>query len=613
MKKIFLIISFLLFPLFSQKVFAQADNSQDYFDISLDASYVVQENGITKVSQEFTIINKSPQYLIEEYAVIVGSNKIDNVVVTQQSKKLDTNVVNTTNQTSISIKFPDKNVGQGKKRVFTLNYNSPDIAIVSGNALEVSIPRLAKKNLFDNYQVSIETPLKYGGPSKSTPANSDWIAKNTHVLTKFDNLTDESILVFYGREQYYDLSLRYNLENTTEATGIIQIALPPDTLYQKMNYVDLNPTPLKIEKDSDGNWIASYQLQAQEKLIVHLTLQTLVSLDAIGDYPNVVPNSNYTREQKYWPNNKNIINLAQKQNSARDIYKYVVDTLSYNYQKIGNKNIRLGAQGTIQNPENSSCQEFTDLFVSLARAKNIPSRRLTGYAFTQNNVLRPLSLVQDVLHTWPEYYDYEKDTWIQVDPTWENTTGGINYFDQFDLNHIVFAINGDSSETPYPAGSYKFEEQNSKDVKVQFADNFSTANFDVKLSLDQYYFYQIPWIGRYSLKIQNLTGQAWYQIPLGVNSDDSNLQIHSNIEKIDALLPFQQITVPISAQSKNWSLPTEKALTIRLNNTYYHYDIKAGSQLSNYFSNPVALTLLGSSIIVITLTAGSLLVLRRKR
>ena len=38
-----------------------------------------------------------------------------------------------------------------------------------------------------------------------------------------------------------------------------------------------------------------------------------------------------------------------------------------------------------------------------------------------------------------------------VDPTWGDTTGGVDYYNFFDLNHIVFAYNGKSSEQPPPA------------------------------------------------------------------------------------------------------------------------------------------------------------------
>jgi len=82
--------------------------------------------------------------------------------------------------------------------------------------------------------------------------------------------------------------------------------------------------------------------------------------------------------------------------------------------------------------------EFTDTFITLVRALGIPAREINGYAYAQNDRLRPLGLEQDVLHSWPEYYDFASQTWQQVDPTWGNTTGGLDYFHKFDLDHFTF-------------------------------------------------------------------------------------------------------------------------------------------------------------------------------
>jgi len=60
----------------------------------------------------------------------------------------------------------------------------------------------------------------------------------------------------------------------------------------------------------------------------------------------------------------------------------------------------------LDNTTNAVCLEYTDLFVTLARAAGIPSRSIEGFAYTKNSRLRPLSLVDDVLHAWVQYYDF---------------------------------------------------------------------------------------------------------------------------------------------------------------------------------------------------------------
>jgi len=71
---------------------------------------------------------------------------------------------------------------------------------------------------------------------------------------------------------------------------------------------------------------------------------------------------------------------------------------------------------------------------------------------------------------WPEFYDDAQKIWIPVDPTWANTTGGIDYFDKLDFNHIAFSSMAFQVKYPYPAGFYKKPGATTKDVQVQFAD-----------------------------------------------------------------------------------------------------------------------------------------------
>jgi transglutaminase-like putative cysteine protease len=54
------------------------------------------------------------------------------------------------------------------------------------------------------------------------------------------------------------------------------------------------------------------------------------------------------------------------------------------------------------------CLEFTDLFIAIARAAGIPAREIDGFGYTQNAINRPISIDEDILHAWPEYYDTAK-------------------------------------------------------------------------------------------------------------------------------------------------------------------------------------------------------------
>ena len=184
--------------------------------------------------------------------------------------------------------------------------------------------------------------------------------------------------------------------------------------------------------------------------------------------------------------------LARDLKTPQAIYDYVVKTLTYDYTRSTSTNeTRIGAKEILSRPENAVCLEFTDLFIALARAAQIPAREVDGYAFTDNEAERPLSLIPDILHAWPEYYDDHKKAWVMVDPTWGNTTNGMDYFSTFDLSHIAFVIKGTDSTYPVPAGGYKISEKNTeRDVTVEFTkevlipnDNFSIVSEMEKAAL----------------------------------------------------------------------------------------------------------------------------------
>ena len=160
--------------------------------------------------------------------------------------------------------------------------------------------------------------------------------------------------------------------------------------------------------------------------------------------------------------------MALELKTPEAIYDYVVKTLKYDYSRVRANVERLGALAALKSPNTAICMKFTDLFIALARASGIPAREINGYAYTENPQIQPLSLVADVLHAWPEYYDKEEKVWIPIDPTWGSTTGGVDFFNKLDLRHFTFVIHGKDSVKPYAAGSYKLGTNPQKDVFVSF-------------------------------------------------------------------------------------------------------------------------------------------------
>lgn len=607
------LLSFLAVCVVSLFFFTLPLQADENFSSSLASTYTVDVNGDTQVQHHITITNKTPTLYTKQFALKISSQNIQDLTVISNGKTLESNVVKTEIGTNIAFTFDDEVVGVDKKRTIDLTYTDPDSAFLANKTLAVYIPKFQNSAVYDHYEVILKTPLEFGLPTSTQPTNNQSTQSKGFIVTQFTDLQNEGISAQFGQEQFYNLHLTYHLENTTNNSGITQIALPPDTAYQKMNYQELSPNPESMEKDVDGNWIATYNMAAQSKLPVTLIAKVKVSLYPNQLFPEIQPVKEHLKSQPYWETaNQHIVQQADKLPTIDDIYRTVVETLHYNKEVDLADNIRLGAAQSLEQPNQAVCQEFTDTFIALARAKQIPARRLTGFAYSQDSSLRPLSLIKDILHAWPEYFDPQSQHWIQVDPTWEQTTGGMDYFHQFDLNHIVFAINGVSSTTPYPAGTYKIPNQDSKDVEVSFSTDFPNDVSEPVISLQPKKIGQLTISGYYELTIENTTGTARYNTQLR-SQVPPNTRLSTGDYSISSLLPFEKKTIPLVLTTNSLLASDKVSLQLQINDIHTDFELTAGPKIIQVFKYPSLFTGLVVGLIVSTLTAGSILVFRRKK
>lgn len=463
-KKILLGLIILFFLSIYATSPAQADEN---FDIAAYISLAARDTGSTRVTQDIKITNKSEYYYTPSYELSVGSGDIKNIKVFDASGSIPfTLKENDKREKSIAVNFQKRIVGVGKVNSFTIQFDTENIVKKTGLVWEVNVPGLENPESFSSYTVVLQVPSSFGTATVIKPYKSFTNPAQGYTFSK-EELGKSGVLLIFGNEQGYQFNLVYHLANSNLFPIKTEIALPPDTAYQTVSVSSITPEPVNVYKDKDGNWLAVYQLAPQSKVNIRARGLVKVFSKPQKTDENVLPA--YTQKDVYWEQDDEIKKLGRKLSTPENIYTYVVNKLTYSYTKVTNKNTRLGAKEALQRPTFAVCLEFTDLFIALARAAGIPSRAVEGYAYTDNSKLRPLSLVNDVLHSWPEYYDKDKKQWIMVDPTWGNTTHGLDYFNTLDFSHIAFVINGANSSYPVPAGGYKLT-SNTKDVEVSFSD-----------------------------------------------------------------------------------------------------------------------------------------------
>lgn len=521
---LFFLLLFLFFP--------RSCQATGEFNISQNITYSVNRQGTASVHQDISLVNNYSQIYAKEYQITLTGASLKNITGADSSGNIIDSLRTDGDQTFISLKFSNPSIGKDQNHQFSLDYSITDFAKKKGNTWEIQFPVFTSSKDLQQATVSLEVPTDFGDLSfSSIPiASLHQLNDLTQISFNQTQIGSGKILLVFGNHQLFDFQLNYYLQNDRDYPVATEIPLPPDTNSQTVIFNSIEPSPLSINTDNDGNWLARYNLPGNSQLNVTVFGQAKVhpSVNYIEPPP---ASGEYLSSQKYWPvTDPQISSVSYPLNSAKSIYKYVVNTLNYDYTQIDSAS-RKGALSALNSPNTSLCTEFTDLFVTLARSQNIPAREIEGYAYSNNSKIKPTNPNSDILHAWPEYYDSTKQQWLAVDPTWEKTTNGIDYFTDLDLNHLTFVIHGLQSDYPAPPGSYK-SSPSDKSVYVNFATEELKPTFiSPKIT-----------ISNHQIIIKNPNLFSLHSLSL--SSSDPAIQ-----EKKSLLPPLGEITYELPAQS----------------------------------------------------------------
>ena len=576
-------ICLLFFAFFSLSIPKVAFGAGE-FTTNYNLRYQVNPDGVVHVSQDITLTNKLSAIYATKYSLTLPSTEIQNIKATDKTGSCQTEIKQNDKATTIIITFNEPVVGANKILNFNLNYDSLDMARKNGEVWEVNIPKIANESDVDNYSLSLAVPTSFDKPAFIRPEPIETLTEGDFTVYRFvkSQLAEAGINAAFGPFQIFDFTLFYHLKNPNLTTSETEIALPPDTAFQQLAYQKIDPLPLNITVDEDGNWLAKYRLKPREKIKITATGKVKIFAQSEKIFPTASQENLAKNLQpaRFWEkDNLEIIKIAQNLKTPREIYNLVVKTLNYDFSRVSQQAERMGAAQALANPNRAICMEFTDLFIALARTIGLPAREIDGFAYTTDARLRPLSLMADVLHAWPEYYDEQRQAWIPVDPTWGKTTNGVDYFSKTDLNHFAFVIHGESSEYPYPAGSYKLEDSLGKDVQVGFGEypqalETKTPDLQVKFDLPK----EILWgeTKKGMITLKNNGQSAVYSLELEVQSQGVEL-LSSGNKQIKILPPFASVEIPLVLKTKNLLAKREELITLTANNQQYGQKIKVGS------------------------------------
>ncbi|MFX0184296.1 MAG: transglutaminase-like domain-containing protein [Candidatus Hodarchaeota archaeon] len=137
----------------------------------------------------------------------------------------------------------------------------------------------------------------------------------------------------------------------------------------------------------------------------------------------------YQEGSYFWPTKSSTIQEISEKNwfKSDDLSNWVQSAHRFISTKINyreNQSERLGVYQALQTGT-GDCDEFTDLFITLARMRGIPCRRLTGYYISLGNI-------EADSHAWGEVLS-PKRGWITVDMA-------LNNLGNHTVNYVVLKI-----------------------------------------------------------------------------------------------------------------------------------------------------------------------------
>ncbi len=607
MLKRFFLLGFLAsLILFGNTPSAQASEE---FSISSKINYRASLDARMKVSHEVALTNKLSNVYAQEYSFTIEGGSPTNIYAWDELGSIDYQAFVQPELTRISLPLNQEVVGKDKTLRFGLSYNKDDLIKKTGDVWEVLIPKFVNSEKDESLSVFLEVPKDFGHLAfiSPTPISQEVNDDYQTFLFSQEQVGRSGVIAAFGEYQTFIFEINYHLKNSENKRVKTDIALPPDTSYQKIYYEEIEPKPENVVIDNNGNWLAQYTLNPHQNLDIKAKGLAKVFAKPYQKFTKPATLEPFLGSTNYWPVDEiSIQDKTQELKTIEQIYLYVVNLLSYDYSRVREGAERLGALKALEEPDRATCMEFTDLFVALARAAGIPAREVNGYAYTTNPQLRPLSLVQDILHSWPEYWDETAGVWVQVDPTWQNTTGGIDYFNKLDLGHFTFVIHGEEDDYPYPAGAYKTSENSGKDVKVDFGQ-FHEREPEEKIDL----IFEMPELiaselkSKGFLKIFNDSAMSLYNTKLKTNAEGVNLDFED--ENIEALPPFSYKKIPFTLSCSNLFKTGSAKIIVEIDGQIFEKIIRVESLLLSGLIVAIATISLSLSALYLILK------IRRKR
>jgi transglutaminase-like putative cysteine protease len=218
-----------------------------------------------------------------------------------------------------------------------------------------------------------------------------------------------------------EFDLCYDFFVRGDTLRISFIVLLPQTIPFRQNILSIkySPKPTRIFEGNGNRYAEFVFTRPSRRTKIQITVRAELlkyDLERAREkyYPDIYDELDfreYLKQEKYIEkDNPRIEQIAEDIEGRTDldivnnIYNYVIDNLEYTVH--GEKD--WGAVKSVEEKK-GDCSEYSDLFVAICRAKNIPARFITGYTMRLDD--------KSPKHHWVEVYLRNRG-WVPFDPSW---------------------------------------------------------------------------------------------------------------------------------------------------------------------------------------------------
>jgi len=453
-------------------------------------------NGTASVEYVIHLVNESDKFFIRDYSLLTDYSDVFGLRVLENGSLGDFRKEHIEDKVRIKVLLQEPLVNYGDKGDICIKYQTRQIFQKDGLISSLYVPYIRTEEDLISVDFTLAIPNEIGDISYISLKDKSYTEYEQSKVFRYSREDAPSgVLFLFGDKQQFDFIYNYRLDNDTDKLKNFNITLPPESEFQKPFFIDTQPVPERTLSDQDGNNIVEYSISPKESKDIRIAGVTIFTLDEEQKGWEVSVTSDYLEESDIWnfssDNVRSVINNITRKDfspfeNAELIYEYLI--LNFNY---GEKDTprRMDAVSLLQEKPLLSCQNFSDLFIALARGAGILSREVIGYSSWSKS--------QVGLHTWVEFYDTGNNRWVACDPCLEKQLGFLE-FEDIDLNRIILAYRDNSSEDPQvviPFLDFQGLSSDSLEIRTspyEYTDEGGSIDFDYKVGRPDLFFRYVP-------------------------------------------------------------------------------------------------------------------------